>query len=484
MYSKTLILSVVLASAGCAADVAFPDITNGQGEIAGEATTTSIILQSRLTVGTELVDGDLPGAGGSARFEVATTPEFSDSFESDWMTARPDSDFIVKTKIDGLSPGTRYYYRLIYGPDQDLLRTGPTRTFATLAGAEAATEVDFVVVTGMRYSAFQNSYEGPDKDLGYPALATILDLAPDFFVATGDNVYYDVPFQAAAKTPAELRKKWHEQFVQPRFAALFAEVPTYWEKDDHDSRYNDSDNTGDTEPSPELGTAIFLEQVPVVDPATPNPVTYRTHRINKDLQIWLTEGRDYRSPNMMPNDALKTLWGAEQISWLRRTLRESDATFKILISPTPMIGPDDAEQAGRPAEGHDSLKRDNHADPAGFRHERDQFFGWLTNNGFLVDQNFFIICGDRHWQYHSIDPTGFEEFSTGALVDGNSRLGRSPGDPESTDPEGLIEQPYTQTEASGGFLHVTITPGERPTATMRFQDELGVLLHTVVKVAR
>ena len=63
MYSKTLILSVVLASAGCAADVAFPDITNGQGEIAGEATTTSIILQSRLTVGTELVDGDLPGAG-------------------------------------------------------------------------------------------------------------------------------------------------------------------------------------------------------------------------------------------------------------------------------------------------------------------------------------------------------------------------------------------------------------------------------------
>ena len=187
---------------------------------------------------------------------------------------------------------------------------------------------------------------------------------------------------------------------------------------------------------------------------------------------------------MMPNDALKTLWGAEQISWLRRTLRESDATFKILISPTPMIGPDDAEQAGRPAEGHDSLKRDNHADPAGFRHERDQFFGWLTNNGFLVDQNFFIICGDRHWQYHSIDPTGFEEFSTGALVDGNSRLGRSPGDPESTDPEGLIEQPYTQAEASGGFLHVTITPGERPTATMRFHDERGVLLHTVVKVAR
>ena len=478
-----LLGSLAIVATGCA-EAVFPDITNGQGEIAGEVTTTSVILQSRLTVGSELVEGDLAGAEGTARFEVATTSGFADAFETAWLAATPDYDFIVKTTVDGLSPGTRYYYRLIYGPDQDLVRTGPTRTFETLDGQEVASEVSFVVVTGMRYNAFQNAYEGPDKQLGYPALETILDLRPDFFVATGDNVYYDVPFQAAAKTPAELRKKWHEQFVQPRYADLFAEVPTYWEKDDHDSRYNDSDNTGDDEPSPELGSAIFLEQVPVADPAAPNPLTYRTHRINQDLQIWLTEGRDYRSPNMMPNDALKTLWGAEQLAWLRRTLRESDATFKILISPTPMIGPDDAEQAGRPAEGHDALKRDNHADPAGFQHERDQFFDWLTNNGFLVHQNFYIICGDRHWQYHSIHPTGFEEFSTGALVDGNSRLGRSPGDPESTDPEGLIEQPYTQTEPSGGFLHVTISPGERPTATMRFHDERGVLLHTVEKVAR
>ena len=72
----------------------------------------------------------------------------------------------------------------------------------------------------------------------------------------------------------------------------------------------------------------------------------------------------------------------------------------------------------------------------------------------------------------------------GALVDGNSRLGRLPGDPNSTDPDALIDQPYTQSEPSGGFLHVTITPGERPTAMMRFHDERGVLLHTVEKVAR
>jgi len=472
-----------MVTSGCSGRE-FPDMTNGQGEIAGEATMTSVVLQSRLTVGSELVEGDLSGAEGTAYFELSTSSRFENSFQSDWILAVSDYDFIVKTRMDGLSPGTRYYYRLIYGPDEDLVRTGPTRTFETLDGPDVASEVSFVVVTGMRYNAFQNAYEGPDKALGYPALATILEMRPDFFVATGDNVYYDVPFQAAAKTPAELRQKWHEQFSQPRYASMFAEIPTYWEKDDHDSRYNDSDNTGDEEPSPELGSAIFLEQIPLADPTEPNALTYRTHRINQDLQIWLTEGRDYRSPNMMVSSPEKTLWGLEQISWLRQTLRASDATFKILISPTPMIGPDDAEQAGRPAEGHDARKRDNHSNPAGFRVERDLFFDWLTNNGFLAEENFYIITGDRHWQYHSIDPTGFEEFSTGALVDGNSRLGRSPGDPNSTDPNALIDQPYTQSEASGGFLHVTITPGERPTATMRFFDERGVLLHSVEKVAR
>ena len=166
----------------------------------------------------------------------------------------------------------------------------------------------------------------------------------------GDNVYYDVPFDQFARTQAFMRKKWHQQLVQQRFIDLFAEVPTYWEKDDHDYRYNDTDNTVETEPdpSPELGAATFLEQVPVVDPNEPNPVTYRTHRVSKDLQIWLTEGRDYRSPNMMAPGPDKTLWGAEQLAWVKRTLLESDATFKILISPTP----DDRarrRESGRPA---------------------------------------------------------------------------------------------------------------------------------------
>ena len=476
-------------------------ITNGQGEIAGEVTSTSVILQSRLTSKGGWVDGDLPGASGVARFEISTNPDFSDATRTDWIEAIADNDFIVKAKIGNLIPGTDYFYRVVYGPDDEYIESGAIRSFGTLPGASASTQISFTVVTGMNYHQFFNNpslaYTGPDKELGYPALVAMETLKPDFFVATGDSVYYDVPFQGRAETDTAMRKKWHEQFGKQRFIDFFSAVPTYWEKDDHDYRYNDSDNTTSQAPLPHLGQRIFLEQVPIVDPSDPTPVTYRTHRISKDLQIWLTEGRDHRSSNTAPPGPSKTLWGADQLDWFKQTLTMSDATFKILISPTPMIGPDDATRrrqgtsygtaggANRAQLLTDSLnplKRDNHSNPGGFQHERDQLFDWLTDNSFL-EKNFYIVVGDRHWQYHSEHPNGFEEFSTGAIIDANSRAGRLPGDPNSNDPDAMILQHYTYEEPTGGFLNIVITPGDAVTAAFRFFDEQGELLYENIKTA-
>ena len=82
------------------------------------------------------------------------------------------------------------------------------------------------------------------------------------------------------------------------------------------------------------GQEIFRQQVPL------GKTIYRTFRWGRDLQIWFTDGRDFRSPNDIPDGPEKTIWGTEQKAWLQRTLLESDATWKILISPTPIVGPD------------------------------------------------------------------------------------------------------------------------------------------------
>jgi len=480
-----------------------------QGIMAGEVTDTSVILQSRLTSASPYQDPrweGIRGAGGWAYFEISDNPGFRNTRKTDWLRAIPKSDFIVKLKVGGLEPAGRYHYRLHYGPAKDNVRASEPATFRTLAGKNKAEAYTLAIVTGMNYSFFHYTgaygrtkpYSGPDKHLGYPALESIRKLEPDFFIGTGDNVYYDHPgHRGRAQTKHEMRKKHHEQYSQQRFLDLFRGAATYWMKDDHDHRFDDSDQVNAVRighakqlpyypktniwegesgsgfaPLHELGVRVFREQLPVVDPSDPAAVTYRTYRVSRDLQIWFVEGRDYRSPNDMPDGPWKTIWGDEQKAWLKRTIKESDATFKFLVSPTPMVGPDSAG------------KRDNHTNVSGFRHEGDEFFRWLVDNRISPKQLFFA-CGDRHWQYHAIHPDGFEEFSTGALVDANSIIGSLPGGANTTDPEGKIRQPFHSPEASGGFLIVTVKPeGNSAVAEFRFHDGKGKLLYEYAKQPR
>jgi alkaline phosphatase D len=196
----------------------------------------------------------------------------------------------------------------------------------------------------------------------------------------------------------------------------------------------------------EDGLRLFREQVPMGEK------TYRTFRWGKGLQVWLVEGRDYRSPNTLKDGPDKTVWGAEQKKWLKDTLLASDAEWKVLISPTPLVGPD------RPN------KNDNHANAA-FTHEGDEMRRWFQQH---VPNNFFVICGDRHWQYHSVHPTtGVHEFCCGAASDPHA--GGSPGE----DPKW-----HRFHRVKGGFLSVAVArPGGKGAITFRLHDVFGKVLH-------
>ena len=487
-----LIATLLVLSCPCEADAqTVQDPHAGMGVMVGEVTSSSALVQVRLTASDTLVDGDVPGTPGVVRFSLRPVGASArEERQSRMRRALRRHDFIARTEFVDLKPGTEYICRTRIGADRESLRAGPAATFMTLPGQNSDAPVRFVIVTGMNYAKFHGDeridrgrhllknntelptpYAGPDKELGYPALASILKLDPDFFVGTGDNVYYDTPDDPRAETISELRQKWHEQFVQPRYRDLFAAVPAYWEVDDHDYRVDDCDNTGDYKPTPAVGRRLMLEQLPYGEHNDPDVKTYRTHRVNRDLQIWFPENRLHRSPNAMVDGPEKSIWGAEQKAWLKETLLASDARFKLLISPTPMVGPDDAR------------KKDNHTNIGGFQHERDEFFAWLKETG-LNRQGFAIVCGDRHWQYHAVHPSGIDEFSCGALVDANSRLGRKPGDPESTDPKAMIRQPYSQDPRSGGFLLISVAPGsdgDPSTLTFTWHDELGEVLHRHVQ---
>jgi len=459
----------------------------GQGIMVGEVTETTAVVQVRVTDGTELVDGetyddgdalrdgDQPGVAATVTLLVFESENANPNTVDYTVIARPENDYIAKVVVKKLKPGTDYKVAAMLPselPEEPGIAYTPIHaTFTTLAGDEKKAPTRFHVVTGMNYDKFYGNdgnkqpYQGEDRPLGFPAYDAMRKLEPDFVVYTGDDVYYDK--QPRVKTLEDMRAKWHRQFSRPRFIELSKSVPGYWMKDDHDHRTNDSDATGDYFPSHELGIKTFREQVPIVAQDDDESPTYRTHRVSKDVEIWLLEGRDYRSPNKMEDGPNKTLWGKEQLAWLKQTLTESDARYKLIISPTPMVGPDD------------NYKRDNHTNPRGFKHEGDAFKKWAAEQG-LWKSGAYFLCGDRHWQYHSIDPSGAHEFSSGAICDANSRIGRQPGTKGSTDPQGLITQPYFQRPASGGFLSVAVEPGEDDAdASIRFEfyDEHGELLY-------
>ena len=336
----------------------------------------------------ETIEGAVPGAPGKVRvlYKAAGASDWRDT---DWRAVDPKRDYTCQFSLRGLQSDTRYQLRVEARGEAELAEGQRVDgAFRTAPRANEPERVIFTVTTGQAY---------PDQDApggGFKIYPAMLKLDPGFFVHTGDIVYYD----GLAKTEALARWHWARMYSLPTNVQFHRQVASYFIKDDHDTWMNDCWPGMQTnfmgEFTFEQGQAIFLEQVPMGDR------TWRTFRWGKDLQIWLVEGRDFRSPNTMADGPNKTIWGREQKAWFKKTVEESDATFHILISPTPIVGPDRTN------------KHDNHSNAA-FQHEGDEIRSFIA-----TQKNMYVICGDRHWQYISVDEkSGAREYSCGPASD-------------------------------------------------------------------
>ena len=220
-------------------------------------------------------------------------------------------------------------------------------------------------------------------------------------------------------------------------------------KDDHDVLTNDA-SPGMTygTVSWERGLEIFDEQ----NPACEKP--YQTVRWGKDLQIWLTEGRVFRSKNSDPDGPEKTIFGKEQKAWLFRTLEESDATFKVVINANQILGPDRKN------------KKDNYAN-SNFEYEGNEIREFL--NRF---ENVYLCNGDRHWQYVThFEGTNLWEFSCGAGADKHAG-GWSQED---------VRPEHRFLRVKGGFLYGKVShKNGTPTLTFQHRDVDGNVVHEEV----
>ena len=388
-------------------------------------------------------EGGVPGAPGETRVRYRKAGD-ADWRETDWSPVDPAADFTRRIELKGLEPGSAYEIEVQArhegGEEPASTLTGG---FKTAPAPDDEARVVFTVTTGTAY---------PDQDApggGYKMYARMLELDPSFFVHTGDIIYYD----KLAKNQTLARWHWHRMYSLPTNVAFHRQVASYFIKDDHDVWMNDSWPTMETKYMGDFtfaqGQRIFLEQTAQRDP------TYRTMRWGKDLQVWFPEGRDFRSPNDMEDGPDKTILGAEQKAWLKRTMQESDATFKVVISATPIVGPDRGN------------KRDNHAN-IGFQSEGDELRAFLAS----LD-NTYVACGDRHWQYVSKDAeTGLIEFSSGPAS--NEHAGGFSQDQRTDE--------HLYLNIIGGFLAGTVERVDgKPRLVMRHYSVDGDVLNEVVR---
>lgn len=342
------------------------------------------------------MDGEVAGSFGEVKVLLKSK---NHNVELDWEFVSVINDYTYKKYIGGLHANTTYTIEVLGRQFKGRTKRGvvpadkpSTKLSSKFSTAPSSKQIVPVTFTS---STCQYYWDFDDAERGFKIYDTMRKLNPSFHCQTGDFVYYDKPGPMAL-TIEQARLKWHAINAWPGSVDFYNEVPLYIQKDDHDLLSNDAHPEMDPfgKITYEDGLKIWYEQVPL------EGVPYRTFRWGKDLQIWLPEGREYRSNNSDPDSETKTILGQAQIDWLKETVEKSDATFKVFISATPVVGPDRGKG-----------KNDNHANDA-FKTEGD----WLRQ--FLVANDMFVINGDRHWQYVSKDDkTGLMEFSTGASSD-------------------------------------------------------------------
>jgi alkaline phosphatase D len=333
--------------------------------------------------------GACPGASGQVQLTYWPLTNAENKVVLDWVAVADDKNFTTQWKLEDLTPDTKYVVEIearlnekskVSDKIEGAFRTPPT--------AESVGEIDFCVVTCHDYLR----KDAPDGHKIYDAMMKIF---PDFYVHTGDVEYYDKP-GPYAMTEELMRFKWDRLFAMPLQRKFWTQVTSYYMKDDHDALKNDA------WPGMKYGTVSWDRGLEIFDKEQfpSDDKFYKTIRWGKDLQIWITEGRNYRSHNDMPDGPRKSIYGPEQKAWLLNTLKESDATFKVVINANPILGPDRKN------------KRDNYANE-GFQTEGDELRKLL--NEF---DNVYLCNGDRHWQYVTHpEGTNLWEFSCGAGSD-------------------------------------------------------------------
>lgn len=289
--------------------------------------------------------------------EIADNPDFHTPRLIQGTPTTAAAGLNSQLHIADLKPGTRYHYRVLCG--DRIVSPLPAAAFVTPP----------VVGTPGRVRAAFSSCVGRLPEHAAAAWGEIAARPNlDLFLMLGDNHYAD----STDLTRQRLYYTAHRR--DPGFRDFTSRLPLYGIWDDHDYGPNDSDTTATGKENSLQAFREFWANPPRPEEPADPAIYYHFQR--GEVGFLMLDVRWHRAPDKAPDGPGKSMLGATQLDWLKRTLKASTAKVHLIAS-------------GSEWQTH------GHQDSwAMFRTERDALLAWLDAEKI---PGVIFISGDRHF---------------------------------------------------------------------------------------
>jgi alkaline phosphatase D len=284
------------------------------------------------------------------------------------LEARVADDDVVLARLTGLAPGARARY--VVDGDGDR-REGVLKAQPYWTSGEDAPELTIAIGSCFFLAAAEPPWSASTYGGGYGIFDAIASKKPDLMVWMGDNLYFQPQDEL---DPVSMAARYRRQRSLPSLQRLLVAAPQLAIWDDHDYGPNDADMSYGMKGE---SLALFRRYWANPDYGLPDtPGIFGRARYG-DVDLFLLDGRWYRSANRLVDEPGKTMFGAGQLAWLKNALVYSHAALKLVVNGTQMW-----DRANR-FEGF------NH-----FSYEQKALADWLVTQ--RVDGVLFA-SGDRHF---------------------------------------------------------------------------------------
>ncbi|WP_026403649.1 alkaline phosphatase D family protein [Actinomadura rifamycini] len=507
---RTFLRGGLATGAGAAAGA----LLGGGTALAGPASPALVRRRPRLTHGVQSGDATAHEAVVWARsdrparmlVEVSRRPDFARARRIPGPLLTPGTDLTGKAFLRGLPAGEEIHYRVVLAdPDRRSVLSEPVTGRLRTAPRDRS-DIRFVWSGDLAGQGW-----GIDGALGgYRIFDAMGALDPDFFLCSGDLVYADGPLQETVRLPdgrtwrnlvtpekskvaetlAEYRGQFRYNLEDAAMRAFNARVPMVYQWDDHEVVNNwypgeILDLPQYTEKRVDVLAArarrAMFEYTPTAVRPHRNGRLYRRVSYGPLLDVFVLDMRTHKDANGANDSptAAGGVLGAEQLGWLKRELRRSRATWKVIAADLPigLIVPDGSAQEG--------IAQGDGGAPLGREREIADLLSYAKRRGV---RNMVWLTADVHYTAaHYYDPAKaafqdfdpFWEFVSGPLNAGafgpNTLEGtfgpqldfhRAPRTPNTSPAEGF--QHFGEVDLDGGSGELTV----------RLRDIDGAVLYT------